>query len=354
MKKVVLLAPTYPPAGGIAGWTNRMMKAKLKNNWEVVVVDEKSIGKREIFGKAGERNYLTEVKRCFIIWSQLWKALNDKNVKVVHSCIPSHTLSMLRELFCALITKLRRRKFIIHFRCTVPNTTKGKLGHVLLRWICTLSDSIISLNEQTSKYLAEITDTPISLIPNFISENEVSESHFISPRLENVLYVGGLVEDKGVGDILQIAARLPDIQFRIIGKGDNEYENLANARGLLNVHFLGEKSRQEVKEELSKADVFLFMTFFRGEGFSNALCEAMAQGLPCVVTDWAANADMVGNGGGFVVPVGGVEEAVSALNQLRDPEIREKNSIHNINKVKMEYIQSVIIDKYVDVYEMLI
>ena len=40
--KVVLLAQTPPPHGGIAGWTERMLKARLKNGWEVVVVDEKT------------------------------------------------------------------------------------------------------------------------------------------------------------------------------------------------------------------------------------------------------------------------------------------------------------------------
>ena len=38
---VVLLAPTPPPYGGIAVWTDRMKKAKLKNGWKVKVVDEK-------------------------------------------------------------------------------------------------------------------------------------------------------------------------------------------------------------------------------------------------------------------------------------------------------------------------
>ena len=47
--KVVLLAPTPPPAGGIAGWTERMVKTTLKNDWGVVVVDEKQIGNRELF-----------------------------------------------------------------------------------------------------------------------------------------------------------------------------------------------------------------------------------------------------------------------------------------------------------------
>ena len=134
--KAVLLAPTPPPAGGIAGWTVRMLEAKLKNGWKLAVVDEKAIGNRQVFGKAGKRNLLVELKRCHLIWSGLRKELKDSEAKVVHSCIPSVTLAMIREYMCAVITKNRGRKFIIHFRCTVPNTTQGKIGHYVLKKLC--------------------------------------------------------------------------------------------------------------------------------------------------------------------------------------------------------------------------
>ena len=66
--KVILLAPTPPPIGGIAIWTMRMLNAKLKNNWTVDVVDEKVIGKREVYGD--------NVKR----------KLGDKGSSFLHSC----------------------------------------------------------------------------------------------------------------------------------------------------------------------------------------------------------------------------------------------------------------------------
>ena len=115
MKKVVLLAPTPPPYGGIAGWTKRMMEANLKDDWNVLVVDEKVIGGRSVFGRESKKNLRTEIQRCFKIWRNLWKAHDDKNVLVVHSCIPSGTTSMMREYVCALITKLRKSQFIIHY-----------------------------------------------------------------------------------------------------------------------------------------------------------------------------------------------------------------------------------------------
>ena len=58
MNKVILLAPTPPPAGGIAGWTVRMLNSKLKNEWKIELVDEKLLGNREAFGDKTKKNYL--------------------------------------------------------------------------------------------------------------------------------------------------------------------------------------------------------------------------------------------------------------------------------------------------------
>ena len=349
--KVILLAPTPPPAGGIAGWTVRMMNATLKNGWRVEVVDEKVIGDRQVFGDKSKRNLFNEIKRCFRIWNDLKKALLDPDARVVHSCIPSMTLSMMREYVCACITKSKKRKFIIHFRCTVPNTTKGKLGRFMLKLLCNKSDLIISLNTQTNEYLERITKTPIELIPNFISESELAESHVTREGIEKVLYVGGVVETKGAYDFIKVAEAFPKIQFRMVGKASSEIERYVAEKNINNIVFTGPKGREGVKSELAEADVFLFMTYFRGEGFSNALAEAMAAGLPCIVTDWAANKDMIGTDGGVVVDVKDCDAAIQALKSMMPAEVRKKQSESNIKKVKTDYIESIVLDKYVDCYE---
>lgn len=354
--KVVLLAPTPPPRGGIAGWTVRMMNANLKNGWEVVVVDEKMIGKRDMFGdKATQRrNLFDEVKRCWRIWTSLKNTFKDEEVKIVHSCIPSQPLSMIREYVCACITKHYKRKFIVHFRCTVPNTTKGRIGNFILKKLCKKSDLIITLNTQTNDYLKQITNTKFTLIPNFISENEISRERTINTELRTVVYVGGIIESKGAFDIVSVAGKNPDLEFRLVGNADSTVVQYVSDNHLHNVIFVGSLDKDGVRQELEKADVFAFLTYFEGEGFSNALCEAMAAGLPCLVTNWAANADMVENKGGLIVPIKNPNAASDALNQMRHYDVRKEQSDFNLAKVKSSYIDSVVLDQYVDAYESLL
>lgn len=347
--KVILLAPTPPPAGGIAAWTKRMMQAQLKNGWQVAVVDEKVIGGREIFGAENKKKLSVEIKRCLRIWRDLWKALGDKDAKVVHSCIPSATFSMLREYVCALITKLRRRKFIIHFRCTVPNTTKGNLGNWLLKRLCNISDMVMVLNGQTVDYVKPLTRTPVVLIPNFIDATELNGQRLINPEMKNIVYVGGVIAQKGCLEVIEAAKTHPGITFRLVGQADDEVTVVA--QNVPNVTLVGATNRQGVQQELAQADAFMFLSYFYGEGFSNALAEAMAAGLPCIVTDWAANADMVENQGGVVIPVRCAEEAIKAIEKMKPQSVRQQMSQFNVNKVQTCYSADVVLDMYVDAYE---
>ena len=351
MKKVILLAPTPPPVGGIAMWTSRMLKAKLKNGWQVDVVDEKVIGNREVFGDKTKRNLFQEIKRCLQIWGQLNKKLKDKDFSVVHACIPANTLPILREYICACITKLHKRKFIVHFRCTVPNMVKSRFNRFMLKRICNISDCVMLLNQQSVDFVSPLTKTKLQLIPNFVDGAEIVEEHTTRETLAKALYVGGVIETKGCMDILQLAKQFPQVEFRLVGKAEGKVEQAAQQ--LPNVVLPGVLNREQLRQEFADADVFLFLSYFVGEGFSNALAEAMAAGLPCLVSDWAANKDMIEDKGGCAVPIKSPEAAAQALQQMMSPEVRRAQSAFNIEKIKTVYADDTVLGQYVDCYESL-
>ena len=62
---------------------------------------------------------------------------------------------------------------------------------------------------------------------------------------------------------------------------------------------LGE--RRDIPRLMSALDVFV-SSARSGEGFPNTIGEAMASGVPCVVTDVGESANIVGNWGRVVVP----------------------------------------------------
>ena len=80
-----------------------------------------------------------------------------------------------------------------------------------------------------------------------------------------------------------------NFEFTVIGDG-NDYERLIYASYQLgikdDVHFVGMKTPQEIKQILKESDIYLQYSIH--EGFCNALIEAQAMGLLCIVSDGGA------------------------------------------------------------------
>ena len=118
-----------------------------------------------------------------------------------------------------------------------------------------------------------------------------------------LLSVGELNKNKNHEVVIRAIAELrnPKIKYAICGKGPlKEYlEGLAEKLGVRNQLFLL-GFRTDVIEICKSADVFVFPS--KREGLSVALMEAMACGLPCVVSRIRGNVDLVNNGqGGWVM-----------------------------------------------------
>ena len=109
-----------------------------------------------------------------------------------------------------------------------------------------------------------------------------------------LLSVGELNKNKNHEVVIRAIAELrnPKIKYAICGKGPlKEYlEELAEKLGVRNQLFLL-GFRTDVIEICKSADVFVFPS--KREGLSVALMEAMACGLPCVVSKIRGNVDLI-------------------------------------------------------------
>jgi glycosyltransferase involved in cell wall biosynthesis len=85
---------------------------------------------------------------------------------------------------------------------------------------------------------------------------------------------------------------------------------------------------------LKACDVFVLNT--RYEGLSHTLLECMDAGIPVVATAVGGNMELVEDGvNGFMVPVDGRKEIVSAVSRLlADPELRQSFVQRSRERVK--------------------
>ena len=142
----------------------------------------------------------------------------------------------------------------------------------------------------------------------------------IDPEKRIVLYVGRLAVMKGVDTFLRAAARVvpsfSDVQFVIAGEGP-EYERLIQLAARLGigdrVMFLGKVSEEEREILLAGSSVFVLPSVV--EPFGIAALEAMAAGVPTIVSKTSGVAEM-SRGTVFKVDFWDVEEFASRISEL--------------------------------------
>src|ERR1035441_9010321 len=100
-----------------------------------------------------------------------------------------------------------------------------------------------------------------------------------------VLYAGSFQARKRVDVVIREAANWPSVEFRLVGKGEEEQKcrSLVSELGCRNVTFVGHLSQQGVADEMRNADVFLFPSVL--EGHPQVLGQAASCGLPAVAME---------------------------------------------------------------------
>lgn len=140
--------------------------------------------------------------------------------------------------------------------------------------------------------------------------NEARAALGIDADAELVVYVGRLVPEKGLRELLDAMATLapqrPKLQLALVGEGPMRAELDAKvaADPTLRVHLPGAQGPHEVARWMAASDLVTLPSY--SEGHPNVLVEALACGRPVVAT-----------------PVGGIPEVVDAdcglLVAARDP-----------------------------------
>ena len=148
------------------------------------------------------------------------------------------------------------------------------------------------------------------------------------PEANRILFVGRLVEKKGIDVLIRALPALPEAHVRVVGDGPQraELETLVAGLGLgPRVTFLGQCDRSEVMLELARASVVAIPSQVGAggdrDGTPVVLGEAVAAGVPVVVSALGGLAEHVIDGvSGRVVAPGSVADLAGAIGEvLADP-----------------------------------
>lgn len=183
----------------------------------------------------------------------------------------------------------------------------------------------------------------LAFLPNPLERSDGGE--VVTYAGPTFVTVTRLVEQKAVDVLLKAAAealpQLPGWRLAIVGDGPlrDQLQSLARDLGIGDrVEWRGHVD--DPMPYLKAAEAFVLTSRF--EGSPNALLEAMAQGLPSIVSDASPGPlELIGDEAGLVVPVEDASRTADAMVRLgRDAELRAQLGAAALEKTRMHQLDA--------------
>lgn len=292
----------------------------------------------------------------------LRKLIREDHVDIVQTYFETSNLwgGLVAKLSGALLLSSRRDMGILR-------KTKHALAY---RLVNRLSDRVLAVSEEVKRFCIDadrIDPQKISVVYNGVDlQNSTAGEAQVNPFANAewagashiITCVANVRRIKGIDVLVRTAQRvcreLPDAVFLVAGAlyerdYSQEVQEMIRSLGLeKNIKLLGFVG--DPVPLLKMSDAFCLLS--RSEGFCNALLEAMACGVPSVVTRVGGNPEAINDGeDGFLVPI--EDDAAAAerlLFLLRNPERAVQIGETGRTAARTRFSAKTMIEKLISLY----
>lgn len=255
-----------------------------------------------------------------------------------------------------------------HFYKGAPK--KNWLLYFPVEWLCSwLTDELVTINEEDTRFAKKrLHAKRVRYVPGIGVDAAAMQAAAADGRGRTLtrrelglqeddilLFAAGeLSERKNHRVLLETMRLLADtrIHLMIAGQGDleGEYQAYIAEHGLEDrVRLLG--YRTDLERLLAAADIYVFPSL--QEGLPVALMEAMASGLPCVVSQIRGNTDLIGErqGGLLIADQRPLRYAQAIQKLILDEKLRDEMSARNQAVIKNRFDRAVVCEEIRSLYE---
>ncbi len=342
--EIVQVTSYYPPhLGGMENYAAQVAERFARKGYTVsVFTSNVGYSQQKALNFKARVHYLKalEFAHTPIMFTLFFRLLALPRNSLIHL----HVSQAISPEVVYLISRLKKIPYIAHVHIDADPT--GRFGFLLgpykklfLKRVLRSASKIICLSDSQKEII--IKKYPVC-VENVISlRNGVDDSYFMKRTIQKrdiptILYVGRLAPQKNVRRLVEAFSLLKEkAQLRIVGDGEDRgnIEQLIKDLALCSVTLVGTKSGEELIEEYKNADILAVSSDKEG-GAPLVILEALATGLPVVVSDIYGIRELLGNMV-LLVPNPSPENFANALDEvLSNPDLQQQLSCKAEENIK--------------------
>lgn len=346
--QIIMIGTSLSTMGGISAVVNVYKDAGLFRRWGIRYLASHTDG-----------SALKKITWAMRAFGNFFFLLLFGNPRLVHIHSASHA-SFWRKTPFVLLARAFRVPCVFHLHgggfLTFCYSECGRIRRWIIFRVLRLASDVIVLTEAWRRSLLQILPPErISVIANPV-ECRGEDAASTRGKKYDVLYLGGFFENKGVHVLLSaisgLRAHFPEIRICCAGGGDLEKFALARSKYELDdsIEILGWVDKQVRDNLLSSSAIFVLPSF--AEGLPMSMLEAMASGLPVVVSAVGGIPDVIESGKhGILTDPGDVEGLRMALEALlTDEDLRLRMGSAGRVKVLEAFSVDVVIPQVTELY----
>ncbi len=330
--KALIVHPYSRELGGARQVFLQTTKALVKNLGKVVILGE--LSKQDFNNEIQDYSFLQipygscsfRLHRFQVYQKLFWHLLSKKKHRKEVGCVE---LEMLTQDVMFLLNVGKRKVAYVHYPENLWRL-EGKNTRFRDIWKIFYFPVVIYLRQQARKIdllLCNSEYTERAIMRKWRRKAKVVyppvdvESFSPAPKEDLIISVGRFVRPKNFELIIEVAKKLPQFKFIIVGRrpsSDAYFRKIANLKPS-NLTILADLSRAELCSLMNKAKVYLHTMI--GEHFGISVVEAMAAGCIPIVNAVGGSKEVIGN---FGFTYNEIDECVAcilkAFKSLANPE----------------------------------
>ncbi len=266
---------------------------------------------------------------------------------------------LIESILLFIITKIKRESFIIwreDWDWEKENSVKEKILFIIIKYLCNHSDAILvpgSLHKEYFHKKIGVCEEKIYIMPNVSNINGIADINKKNHKNKKILYVGRLIERKGVNYLLEAFKDLQvkNCELIIVGSGEEEdkLKDYVKKYEINNVVFTGKINNEELEEYYNESNLVVIPSINKGMGdpWVFVLNEAMYYYNPVIATTAVGAAPDMIKDNGFIVPEKDSVALREAIDTILSNDKLEKNmSIRSKEIIDNEFQYSNMINAF--------